>query len=391
MAFSTQLRPTLLPEWASGVSGAARIVEPTQTEKNLGWQASQIPPSTYFNWFMNGVYQWMKYLDDVRGAAFIGDQSDGDLFLTGATRYMLQKHGNFRDVAIGPSGILDANGWGIRARIITGVSGVIQSIGGDGATGVFSTALINSSFTPQALRGVPGTGPMGGAFGDGTGYIGTGNPGYGEAFATGRNGIQNALGGDGGSGGVGIGGVYQTNPFIRGGTAIQPSGFWSDLNALLNGVVSWGAAQSGYAGSVGVTSSYLRGGAGGAFGAAAGNVGGSGYFLGGGAGGAGGGYLPIAVGEWNLQGKISVRGGAGGWGMFDATLNMAGSCGGGGGGGGKIVLAYGVKRVSPYFEYCGGSGGLAATLLGVSPSYAPSLINGLPGITGGVPIEIQLP
>lgn len=52
----------MLPAWASGISGLARTTEPTQTEKNLGWQANQIPPSTYFNWAMNLYYQWIDYL-----------------------------------------------------------------------------------------------------------------------------------------------------------------------------------------------------------------------------------------------------------------------------------------------------------------------------------------
>lgn len=385
MAFSTQLRPTLLPEWASGVSGAARIVEPTQTEKNLGWQASQIPPSTYFNWFMNGVYQWMKYLDGVRGAAFVGDQSDGDLFLTGATRYVLQKHGNFRDIAIGPSGILDANGWGVRARVITGVSGVVQSVGGNGGTGVTAYPFISALFSYKALRGVPGAGPFAGAYGEGTGYIATGAPGGTWDYL---NNIRNALGGGGGTGGLWLAGS-DAGGNQPGGTCVSPSGFWSDLNTLINGVVAWSAQQSGPSGFppyLGVTHSYLRGGAGGAHGSN--QAGGPSGYAGGGGGGAGGSYLPIVCEEWNLQGVVSVRGGDGGWGYFDPTMlaGYPGGGGGGGGGGGKIALAYGRKRVDPSYDYRGGTGGKGAT----SPGGGGSGY-GFPGITGGVPIEIQLP
>ena len=70
---ATLIRPTMgYPGWASGVSGAARITQPTQTEKNIGWQAGVsgatgfaggVPPSTYFNWLHNLYYQWIVYLD----------------------------------------------------------------------------------------------------------------------------------------------------------------------------------------------------------------------------------------------------------------------------------------------------------------------------------------
>lgn len=62
---SIAIRPTGgFAAWASGISGAARIVEPTQTEKNLGWQTGQVPPSSYHNWLSNLSYGWQAHLDD---------------------------------------------------------------------------------------------------------------------------------------------------------------------------------------------------------------------------------------------------------------------------------------------------------------------------------------
>lgn len=52
------------PCWASGTSGLASVTEPTQLQKNMGWQSSTAPPAAYFNWYMNLAYQWIRYLGD---------------------------------------------------------------------------------------------------------------------------------------------------------------------------------------------------------------------------------------------------------------------------------------------------------------------------------------
>lgn len=55
--------PTSIPRWATVGSG---IVEPTDAKKALGWGATGMsgerPPAQYFNWHMNAVGEWIKYL-----------------------------------------------------------------------------------------------------------------------------------------------------------------------------------------------------------------------------------------------------------------------------------------------------------------------------------------
>lgn len=52
-------KPDKFPEWASD---GTEIVEPTEGRKDTGWETSQRPPAQYFNWYMNKVFEWTKYL-----------------------------------------------------------------------------------------------------------------------------------------------------------------------------------------------------------------------------------------------------------------------------------------------------------------------------------------
>lgn len=54
-------KPTTLPEWNSG--GLNRV-EPSGGEKALGWEDSQTPPSSYFNWLLWIIYQWLGWLKE---------------------------------------------------------------------------------------------------------------------------------------------------------------------------------------------------------------------------------------------------------------------------------------------------------------------------------------
>jgi hypothetical protein len=54
-------RPTDFIEWEP--ANPADILEPSAPEKAAGWQASDIPPYTYFNWFWNLVWLWLEYID----------------------------------------------------------------------------------------------------------------------------------------------------------------------------------------------------------------------------------------------------------------------------------------------------------------------------------------
>lgn len=59
-------KPASLPRWAN-VGGD--IVEPSSGKKDIGWIDAELPPHSYFNWFMNLVYQWAVYLDGLTGEA----------------------------------------------------------------------------------------------------------------------------------------------------------------------------------------------------------------------------------------------------------------------------------------------------------------------------------
>lgn len=56
-------KPQRKPEWA--VQGAAPKIEPNQAHRDMGWGFGEKPPHEWFNWWMNNVYQWSQYLDEL--------------------------------------------------------------------------------------------------------------------------------------------------------------------------------------------------------------------------------------------------------------------------------------------------------------------------------------
>jgi hypothetical protein len=72
-------RPTGYAAWASGVSG--HIVEPSQSQKNTGWQAGQAPPASYQNWLDGLGYRWQAWTDAALfGGGFVAkDDFTGNL------------------------------------------------------------------------------------------------------------------------------------------------------------------------------------------------------------------------------------------------------------------------------------------------------------------------
>ena len=55
-------QPSQDPAWNTG--GANRV-DPPSGQKISGWNVNQSPPSSYFNWYMNLVYQWCLYLKNI--------------------------------------------------------------------------------------------------------------------------------------------------------------------------------------------------------------------------------------------------------------------------------------------------------------------------------------
>ncbi len=56
-------KPQGLPDWATGPQAA--ISEPPALDRAKGWAFAQKPPHEWFNWWMNKVYQWVQYLDEL--------------------------------------------------------------------------------------------------------------------------------------------------------------------------------------------------------------------------------------------------------------------------------------------------------------------------------------
>lgn len=56
-------KPTVEPSWAT--DGGADIVEPASGKKATGWVVDEKPPAGFFNWYMNLMYLWKKFLTDV--------------------------------------------------------------------------------------------------------------------------------------------------------------------------------------------------------------------------------------------------------------------------------------------------------------------------------------
>lgn len=55
-------RPADLPRWAD-VGGD--IVEPSSGRKDVGWITGLRPAAQFFNWWMNKVFQWIEYTQDI--------------------------------------------------------------------------------------------------------------------------------------------------------------------------------------------------------------------------------------------------------------------------------------------------------------------------------------
>lgn len=74
-------KPVSLPRWATG--GGAVITDPPSGNKDTGWTLNQVPPSSWFNWYMNLVYLWTQYLDGIEGETL--DWTVAQTFSSGAS------------------------------------------------------------------------------------------------------------------------------------------------------------------------------------------------------------------------------------------------------------------------------------------------------------------
>lgn len=362
MSVPTPVRPTQYAGWASGPSGSIRIVEPSSTEKAIGWQAGVsgasgfmggVPPSTYFNWAMNLYYQWQKYFDEKQGLAYVGDGSDGDITLVNQT-FVATRPMQIANLALGLSGVFKPNGQPWMAHLLTGVSGVIEGIAGDGGAG-----RAGFSVEPR-YYGVPASGPLKGAYG-GDYYNLNPTGGYNYNPTLYSMSVPQGLGGQGGTGGtVNVAGADPG----RGGTSPRPPGPWARLPEWLD--ARWRENRF-----EGVTGGYVAGGAGGGYG----SIG----SVSPGAGGAGGEHIRGMIGEVNFRGTVRSRGGRGGTGYYTAGI-AAGP--GGGGGGGSAGFGIGRKtRWEVTYDFSGGLPGMP---------YPANATGGVTGFAGGAGTGIEM-
>lgn len=61
-------KPTDLPRWAD-LAAPSDVVEPPSGKKDSGWLTAEEPAHSYFNWWMNVVYEWCDYLDGLTDEA----------------------------------------------------------------------------------------------------------------------------------------------------------------------------------------------------------------------------------------------------------------------------------------------------------------------------------
>lgn len=72
-------KPSTQPRWAetSGGSPASNITSPTSGQQDSGWTNAEVPPSSVMNWWMQLVFDWIKYLADAILVATTGSGLDG--------------------------------------------------------------------------------------------------------------------------------------------------------------------------------------------------------------------------------------------------------------------------------------------------------------------------
>lgn len=55
--------------WATAPLIPADLVEPDTTHKDEGWQDTEEPPHSFFNYWQNLAYQWLAYLETLESEA----------------------------------------------------------------------------------------------------------------------------------------------------------------------------------------------------------------------------------------------------------------------------------------------------------------------------------
>ncbi len=167
-------KPASLPRWNTDASNRT---DPASGQKDTGWTSGQFPPSSYFNWWMNLVYQWAVYVDAITAEALTWTAAH---VFSGGAGTTLTVHG----------------GSGTNAHGIDSTGGTTSGVGvvgrGGGST---STGVAGIGGPSAGAVGVSGQGGAGG--------------GVGAAF-TGIGTYSGVVGVGGTAGGVGVSGTAGT-------------------------------------------------------------------------------------------------------------------------------------------------------------------------------------
>jgi hypothetical protein len=212
-------KPSTTPRFAETAGGApaTNIATPSSGQQDTGWTVGQAPPSSYFNWWMRLVYDWILYLKD---AVFTATPS---------------------------SGLAGVSGTGDGAA--AGVSGTGGSTSGTG--GAFTGGATNGrGVTGQGTGSGDGAAFTGGATGNGVTGSGGATSGYGGQFTGNSAGVsatgQGTAPGVVGSGSTtGAGGAFTGGGGLTGGPGVSAAagaGTLSGGRGAIHLVASTGAA-----------------------------------------------------------------------------------------------------------------------------------------------------
>ena len=169
-------QPTQTPDW--NTSGSNRV-DPPSGQKSSGWTVNQAPPSSYFNWWMNLVYQWVLYLKNLTLEALVWVELQS--FQKGLTAS--QSVANTNTVTITTNGT--GTGVSINAstnaasRALKAFTGAVNGVAIEGVASHLGSAGLKGTATAGSASGVLATASGAGGYAvtaSGTGFgVGSGS------------------------------------------------------------------------------------------------------------------------------------------------------------------------------------------------------------------------
>lgn len=196
-------QPSDDPRWNTDLTNNT---DPPSGQKDTGWTVSQVPPSSYFNWWMNLVYQWVLYLKNLATEAFTWTAAH--VFTAGIT---VTKAAGVATTSTG--------GTGTNAHGVQGTGG-----SGDTSHGVHGTA--GSGLACAGVMGYSNAAFGYGVFGEAGASASAGVTGFGPIYGVSGQGFANGTGVHAVGAGVGQG------AYITGGSGGgKGAEIWGGSNA----------------------------------------------------------------------------------------------------------------------------------------------------------------